>query len=108
MARKPPSLEELRKMVPVLERLSLLYADEKTAQRFTDTVMAAQLMKEVDVSGVEPMYSLLENRSLTAREDKVEKIDKRDVLEPSAKTIEGYFVTPPGNVPFDADKRGKT
>jgi len=103
MAKMVPKVEDLRKMVPALEKLSLLYADDKTIRRYTDTVMAAQLMRSVDTTGVEPMYSLLENKAMKTREDVVEMCDKNDVLKPSSKTVEGYFVTPPGNLPFDSN-----
>jgi len=101
MARKAPTIEELRKMVPLLERMSLIYKNDKTVGRFQDTVMAAQLMREVDVNGVEPMYTVLEGRTVKVREDVIEKTDKKHVLEPSVRTVEDYFLLPPSNVTID-------
>jgi len=104
MTRKTPTIGDLRKVVPLLEKLSLLRANEKTANRFEDTVALAQLMHEVDVSDVEPMYTLHENRSLRLRDDVVEPTDKKNVLEPSSQVIEDYFVAPPGNVSIEDSK----
>lgn len=53
----------------------------------------------VDTTGIEPMDSVLEDRSLYLRKDEVTEGNCREeVMKNAAKTCEDYFVAPPGNI----------
>lgn len=103
-----PALPDVLKLLPILERLSLLKADHKTVVKMQETIASAQLMRQVDTTGVEPLITLLEDKSLRLRSDIVEATSKEAILATSSKTIEDYFVAPPGNIPLGDDDQFET
>ncbi|KAJ0067538.1 hypothetical protein NL108_008015 [Boleophthalmus pectinirostris] len=97
----PPSTVPLD-LVDKLERLALV--DFRTKQGLScleKAIRFADQLHVVDTSGVEPMYSVQEDRVLFLRSDVVTEGNSADkLLELSKNTIEEYFVAPPGNIPL--------
>ncbi|RWS01050.1 hypothetical protein B4U79_01057, partial [Dinothrombium tinctorium] len=94
-------LIELRKIVVLLEKLSLVnFANIEGVKRLEEAIKFADRLKEVNTDGVKPMYSVLENDCLYLREDKPEKFSRKLVQQNASLLIEDYFVAPPGNVPL--------
>lgn len=94
--------KDLLKIVPLLEKLSLIKTDEALVQRLREAINVADSLKEVDTSGIKPLITLREEDSLYLREDVVEKTSREEILKNSSKVVEDYFVSPPGNeVPAD-------
>ncbi|KAI4820485.1 hypothetical protein KUCAC02_028462 [Chaenocephalus aceratus] len=85
-------------LVNQLERLALV--DFRTKQGLAcleEAIRFADQLHAVDTSGVEPMDSVLEDRSLNLREDAVTEGDcAEELLQLSIHTVEEYFVAPPG------------
>ncbi|XP_074643119.1 glutamyl-tRNA(Gln) amidotransferase subunit C, mitochondrial-like [Tubulanus polymorphus] len=102
--RKPdkaePSIDE--DMVYLLERLSLVdFSNQAAVERLSDAIRFANHLQDVDTSGVEPMESVLEDRSLYLRDDIVNEGKIREqILRNASQTVEEYFVAPPGNIPL--------
>ena len=88
-----------------LERLSLVdFANLEGVKRLEEAIEFAQPLKEVDVEGVEPMYTVLEKETLRLREDEVtEGNTRKEILANAVKTEEDYFVAPPGNIPLEVE-----
>ncbi|RWS27896.1 glutamyl-tRNA(Gln) amidotransferase subunit C-like protein [Leptotrombidium deliense] len=98
MSRSP---QELKKLVVLLEKLSLVnFANIEGIRRLEEAIKFADRLKEVNTDGVEPMYSVLEDQCLSLREDKVEKYNRKDVQQNASVVVEDYFVAPPGNIPL--------
>ncbi|VDN44021.1 unnamed protein product [Gongylonema pulchrum] len=58
------------------------------------------------ILGIEPLETLLEDVPCPLREDVVDDmLTKEEVLMNAAKTVEDYFVTPPGNIPLEESDR---
>ncbi|KAK7934108.1 hypothetical protein WMY93_005004 [Mugilogobius chulae] len=97
----PPSTVPLD-LVDKLERLALV--DFRTKQGLScleKAIRFADQLHVVDTSGVEPMDSVLEDRSLFLRTDVVsEGSCAEKLLQLSKNTVEEYFVAPPGNIPL--------
>lgn len=89
-------------LVEKLERLALVDFDNEDAiERLKDSIRSAQLIFTVDTTNIKPLVSLLEDRSLYLREDKVAAINGREeILQNASVTLEDYFVAPPGNIPL--------
>ncbi|XP_026178623.1 glutamyl-tRNA(Gln) amidotransferase subunit C, mitochondrial [Mastacembelus armatus] len=89
-------------LVDKLERLALV--DFRTKQGLACLEKAIQFADQlhvVDTSGVEPMDSVLEDRTLYLRDDTVTEGDcAEELLRLSKNTVEEYFVAPPGNIPL--------
>ena len=85
-----------------LERISLVdFANVAGVQRLEEAVKLAEVVTRVDTTGVEPLYSILEEESLRLREDVAEPPNNRDSLMRMATcSEEDYFVAPQGNVPL--------
>ncbi|XP_070618358.1 glutamyl-tRNA(Gln) amidotransferase subunit C, mitochondrial isoform X2 [Erythrolamprus reginae] len=85
-----------------LERLALVdFRNWEGVHRLESAVEFAEQLQEVNTDGVEPMESVLEDRHLFLREDNIlEGNCAEELLEKSAKTVEDYFVAPPGNIPL--------
>lgn len=83
-----------------LERLSLVdFSNEEAVSRLEDAIRFADQLFVVDTTGVEPMDSVLEDRSLYLRKDEVTEGNCREeVMRNAVKTCEDYFVAPPGNI----------
>ena len=85
-----------------LERISLVdFANVAGIKRLEEAVKLAEVVTRVDTTGVEPLYSILEDESLRLREDVAEPPNNRNSLMKMATcSEEDYFVSPPGNVPL--------
>ncbi|OWA52965.1 putative Glutamyl-tRNA(Gln) amidotransferase subunit C, mitochondrial [Hypsibius exemplaris] len=86
-----------------LERLSLVdFSNEAAITRLSSAIRFADRLKDIDTTGVRPLFSLLESETLSLRNDEVtEGNQKTDVLRNAALTFEDFFVAPPGNVPLE-------
>ena len=100
--KKRPKIEIDAKTIELLERNSLVnFSSEEAVTRLEEAIAFAEPIKEVDTSGVQPMYSVLDDLALRLREDEVTDGNlRREVLANAAKTEEDYFVAPPGNIPM--------
>ena len=85
-----------------LERISLVdFANVAGVQRLEEAVKLAEVVTRVDTTGVEPLYSILEEESLRLREDVAEPPNNRDsLMRMATSSEEDYFVAPQGNVPL--------
>lgn len=96
--RKSISNETIAK----LERLSLVdFGNAGGIERLERAINFAEQLRSFPVdNSVEPLYSVLENKKLRLRQDRVDQGNCRDkVLKNSAKIEDEYFVAPPGNIP---------
>ncbi|XP_034547859.1 glutamyl-tRNA(Gln) amidotransferase subunit C, mitochondrial [Notolabrus celidotus] len=89
-------------LVDKLERLALV--DFRTKQGLDcleKAIRFADQLHVVDTAGVEPMDSVLEERTLYLRGDAETDGDcAEELLQLSKNTVEEYFVAPPGNIPL--------
>ena len=85
-----------------LERISLVdFANVAGIKRLEEAVKLAEVVRRVDTTGVEPLYSILEEESLRLREDVAEPPNNRnDLMKLATCSEEDYFVSPQGNVPL--------
>lgn len=90
-----------------LERLSLVdFGNVRGIQRLEEAIAFAQPLKEVDTTGVEPLYTVLEDQALVPmippKEDPQANgnVPRPLILANAKKTEEDYFVAPPGNIPL--------
>ncbi|XP_015685361.1 glutamyl-tRNA(Gln) amidotransferase subunit C, mitochondrial [Protobothrops mucrosquamatus] len=85
-----------------LERLALVdFRNWEGVRRLESAVAFAEQLQAVNTDGVEPMESVLEDRHLYLREDDVSEGNcAEELLKKAAKTVEGYFIAPPGNIPL--------
>lgn len=102
---KVPELDD--NMIQHLERLSLVdFNNEAGVERLRNAIEYANQLHMVDTEGVEPMYSVLEDRELLLTEDVVTEGDcRREILQNAAKVEEDYFVAPPGNIPLKQNRK---
>ena len=86
-----------------LERISLVdFANVAGIKRLEEAVKLAEVVTRVDTTGVEPLYSILEEESLRLREDVGEPPNNRkDLMKLATCSEEDYFVSPQGNVPLN-------
>ena len=89
-----------------LERISLVdFANVQGIERLEEAIKLAEVIRTVDTTGVEPMYSVLEDHTLVTREDIPEPPNNRkQLMETASVTEEDYFVAPQGNVPLSSQK----
>ena len=90
--------KDLLKLIPLLEKLSLIRTDEKMVRRLQEAINVADTLKEVDTSGVKPLITLRED-NLWLRKDEVKPVPRDEILKNASKVVEDYFVSPPGNEP---------
>ena len=85
----------------LLQQLSLIrIGDQEAVDRIQEAVKFVEPLKEVNVEGVRPLDSVLEDERLRLRDDEVKMDnDKEDILMNAAEIEEDYFVAPPGNIP---------
>lgn len=85
-----------------LERISLVdFANVEGIKRLEEAIKLAEIVTRVDTSGVQPLYSILEEETLRLREDVAEPPNNRSQLMKLAScSEEEYFVAPQGNVPL--------
>ncbi|XP_046872744.1 glutamyl-tRNA(Gln) amidotransferase subunit C, mitochondrial isoform X2 [Hypomesus transpacificus] len=89
-------------LVDKLERLALVdFRNQEGLVCLEKAIQFANQLHAVNTDGVEPMDSVLEDRSLYVREDTVTEGDHAEkLLKLSSNTVEEYFVAPPGNIPL--------
>lgn len=88
--------------VELLERLSLVdFSNAEAVTRLEEAVKFASVIMNVDTTGVAPMVTPLEDVPLRLRPDIPSECCVDDILKNAKKTEEGYFVSPPGNIPLD-------
>uniref|UniRef100_A0A2R5LDV8 Glutamyl-tRNA(Gln) amidotransferase subunit C, mitochondrial n=1 Tax=Ornithodoros turicata TaxID=34597 RepID=A0A2R5LDV8_9ACAR len=88
--------------VELLERLSLVdFSNAEAVVRLEEAINFASAILAVDTTNVEPMITPLENVPLRLRDDVAVQCSAEDILKNAKKTVEGYFVAPPGNIPLD-------
>ncbi|XP_041348784.1 glutamyl-tRNA(Gln) amidotransferase subunit C, mitochondrial-like [Gigantopelta aegis] len=99
---KVPKIDKL--LVDQLERLSLVeFSSDAGIKCLTAAIQSANQLYNVDTEGVAPLDTVLENRELYLRNDEVTEGNcKNQILQNASKTIEDYFVAPPGNIPLKA------
>jgi len=97
-------------MINHLERLALVeFGNEEGIERLTKAIRFADQMMLVDTTGVEPMTSVLEDRATYLRQDEVKTDDcRKDLLKLAKKTVEEYYVSPPGNIPLEKKQQEST
>ncbi|XP_068225337.1 glutamyl-tRNA(Gln) amidotransferase subunit C, mitochondrial [Palaemon carinicauda] len=106
-------------LVQHLEKLSLVdFANKEGLIRLQAAISLADQLSQVDVEDVEPLYSVLEDRSLPLADDEVLIGNmNEEILGCAKETLEDYFVVPPGNIDYIPereyvsklkDKGGKT
>ncbi|XP_077150585.1 glutamyl-tRNA(Gln) amidotransferase subunit C, mitochondrial [Ranitomeya variabilis] len=85
-----------------LERLALVdFRNQEGVERLASAIHFASQLHNVNTEGVEPLSSVLEDRTLYMRNDTVTAGNCTDQLLENAKTVvEDYFVAPPGNIPL--------
>ncbi|XP_026543911.1 glutamyl-tRNA(Gln) amidotransferase subunit C, mitochondrial isoform X1 [Notechis scutatus] len=85
-----------------LERLALVdFRNWEGVRRLESAVEFAEQLQAVNTDGIEPMESVLEDRHLYLREDSISEGNcAEELLKKAAKTVEGYFIAPPGNIPL--------
>lgn len=90
-------------MINHLERLSLVHFNNKEGiERLYSAIKYANQIYVVDTEGVEPLYSVLEDRELLLRDDVVNEGGcKKSILQNAVRLDEDYFVAPPGNIPLN-------
>ena len=77
------------------------FANVAGIKRLEEAVKLAEVVRRLDTTGVEPLYSILEEESLRLREDVAEPPNNRnDLMKLATCTEEDYFVSPQGNVPL--------
>lgn len=86
-----------------LEKVSLVeFGNEKGIYIVEEAIRFADQIRLINTDGVEPLASVLEERSLPLREDIVSDGNCRDEVLQNAKFIEeDYFIAPPGNIPLE-------
>ena len=89
-----------------LERISLVdFANIRGIERLEEAIKLAEIIRTVDTTGVEPMYSILEDQTLFTREDiPKDPNNRKQLMETASVTEEDYFVAPQGNVPLSMQK----
>jgi len=99
-----PALDD--SMIEHLERLSLVeFNNQEGVTRLQSAIEYANQLHAVDTEGVEPMYSVLEDRHLLLDEDRVGvAVPRSEVLQNASVVEEDYFVAPPGNIPLNKEK----
>ncbi|KAK6483575.1 glutamyl-tRNA(Gln) amidotransferase subunit C [Huso huso] len=104
----PPVTRVSPDLVDRLERLALVdFRNQEGVARLEKAIRFADQLHVVDTEGVEPMDSVLEDRQLYLQQDCVREGNcAEQLLRTSRRTVEEYFVAPPGNIPLpERDER---
>jgi len=89
------SSKELLKVIPLLERLSLIrFGNEAGIKRLQEAIEFADHIQEVNTDGVQPMISPNENKCTLLSEDVRTATSKEEITQNADRLIEGYFVAP--------------
>ena len=102
---KKPTTEKIKiddRTIEHLERLALVdFGHLETVRQLEEAIEFVSALQNVNVEGVEPMTSVLEDETLRLREDTVvEGHCRKEILSNAKKIEEDYFVAPPGNIPL--------
>ncbi|XP_054259327.1 glutamyl-tRNA(Gln) amidotransferase subunit C, mitochondrial [Macrosteles quadrilineatus] len=86
-----------------LERLSLVNFGNKEGIRIlASSINFAENLLQKDTTGIQPLSTVLENRTISLREDIITEGNNRHGVMSNAKVSEEeYFVAPPGNIPLE-------
>ncbi|XP_018412919.1 PREDICTED: glutamyl-tRNA(Gln) amidotransferase subunit C, mitochondrial [Nanorana parkeri] len=89
-------------LIDHLERLALVdFRNQEGVQRLQRAIHFANQLHLVNTDGIEPLASVLEDRSLCIRSDSVTSGNCSEILLQNASSVvEDYFVAPPGNIPL--------
>lgn len=84
------------KLVPLLERLSLLRINQAALDRVVRCVEFASVIKQVDTSSrsIEPMFSPTEGSNVNLRNDVSQPCSLEETTKNASQLVEDYFVTP--------------
>ncbi|KAI4456914.1 hydroxysteroid dehydrogenase-like protein 2 [Holotrichia oblita] len=102
----PPKTYIDAETITLLERLSLVdCANREGIETLEAAIEFADQIHQVDTTGVEPLITVLEDKPLEVREDKIIEGNCRDDILANASVLqEEYFVAPPGNIPLEPRK----
>ncbi|TWW60396.1 Glutamyl-tRNA(Gln) amidotransferase subunit C, mitochondrial [Takifugu flavidus] len=105
--RLPPCTQISADLVDKLERLALVdFRTKQGLECLEKAIRFADQLHVVDTSGVEPMDSVLEDRTLYLRDDEETEGDcAEELLQLSKNTCEEYYVAPPGNIPLPSREK---
>uniref|UniRef100_A0A0N5ATL0 Glutamyl-tRNA(Gln) amidotransferase subunit C, mitochondrial n=1 Tax=Syphacia muris TaxID=451379 RepID=A0A0N5ATL0_9BILA len=100
LVEEPPEFDQ--ELVNHLERMSLVrFSNEEAVAHLRMAVRYANQLMQLDIENVKPLETVLEDLECPLRDDIAdETLDRNDVLSNAEVTFEGYFVTPPGNIPL--------
>lgn len=103
LSKLPPATKIDKETIEHLERISLVdFGDEKGIKIVEEAVRFADQLLLCNTDEVEPLTSLLEDRSLPLRSDEVVDGNRKNDILCNAKIVEeDYFVAPQGNVPLE-------
>ncbi|OQR73589.1 glutamyl-tRNA(Gln) amidotransferase subunit C [Tropilaelaps mercedesae] len=88
--------------IHLLEKLSLVrFGEVEAVRRVEEAATFAQAIFDVDTTGVQPLYTVLEDRGVELRDDIAEGWNPSLVLNNTSVMEEGYIVAPPGNIPLE-------
>ncbi|KAI6207268.1 Glutamyl-tRNA(Gln) amidotransferase subunit C, mitochondrial [Aphelenchoides fujianensis] len=89
-------------MLTKLERLAgLRFRDQAEVDALREEIRLANRIFEVNTEGVEPLYSIVEERiDCPLREDEPVIPDQKAVFANAPAHVEGFFVSPPANIPL--------
>ncbi|KAF2357648.1 Glu-tRNAGln amidotransferase C subunit [Trinorchestia longiramus] len=96
-------------LVRLLEKLSLVdVANAEGVRSLNYTISMADRLRSVDTTGITPLVSLLEDRSLKLGEDRTEVQEESDrkrdsILACASDTLEEFYVVSPGNISYEPD-----
>ncbi|XP_005987219.1 glutamyl-tRNA(Gln) amidotransferase subunit C, mitochondrial [Latimeria chalumnae] len=97
-----PQPDVTLQLIDHLERLALVdFRNQEGVTQLAKAIKFADRLHTVNTEGVEPMDSVLEDRCLYLRRDEATEENNAEVLLSVARrTVEEYFVSPPGNIPL--------
>ncbi|XP_063050620.1 glutamyl-tRNA(Gln) amidotransferase subunit C, mitochondrial [Engraulis encrasicolus] len=89
-------------IVDKLERLALVdFQNQEGVECLEKAIQFADQLHSVATAGVEPMDSVLFDRSMHLRQDSISEGECAEaLLTLSKQVVDEYFVAPPGNIPL--------
>ncbi|XP_016297242.1 glutamyl-tRNA(Gln) amidotransferase subunit C, mitochondrial-like [Sinocyclocheilus anshuiensis] len=98
----PPPTRVSPDLVDKLERLALVdFGSKEGVDCLEKAIRFADQLHVINTDGVEPTDSVLEDRELYLRDDRVTEGEcAEELLQLAKHTVEEYFVAPPGNIPL--------
>ncbi|OTF78670.1 hypothetical protein BLA29_002789 [Euroglyphus maynei] len=90
--------QSVTKLVPLLERLSLVRINQDALDRVTRCIEFSQQIDQIDtnkLANVKPMISpTTDDECIYMRDDSIERTDRIEIIKNAQKLVEDYFVTP--------------